>query len=230
MAGPVTTRGAPGSERPPSTHSGASSGAHSGKRERRCVVSRAVLPQDALIRVVVGPDGVLTPDLAGRLPGRGAWVEATRAAVETAARKGLFAKSFQRSVRVPETFASQIEGLLEARCLSLVGLARRAGEVSLGFDQVRAALKASRPAYLLQARDGAAGGREKVLKLARAAYGDVPVAGCFLAADMGKVLGRGATAHVALARGAAATRFASEIGRLAGFRPLIPSSWTICDD
>ncbi len=179
---------------------------------------------------MIGPDGDVVADLAGRLPGRGAWVEADRSAVETAARKGLFAKSFQRAVRTPENFATHIDALLEARCLNLIGLARRAGEVAAGFDQVRAALKENRPAYLLHARDSAAGGREKLLRLAAAIYGDVPVAGCFLAADMGKMLGRGATAHVALARGAAATRFESEIGRLAGFRPLLPVSWTLCDD
>ena len=38
-----------------------------------------------LVRFVAGPDGQVTPDLARKLPGRGLWVAASRAAVETAA-------------------------------------------------------------------------------------------------------------------------------------------------
>ena len=53
--------------------------------ERLCVATRLVKPVDELIRFVVSPDGVLTPDLKRKLPGRGVWVTATRAAVEEAA-------------------------------------------------------------------------------------------------------------------------------------------------
>ena len=45
---------------------------------RTCVVTRAELPQADLIRFVADPDGVIVPDLAQRLPGRGVWVTASR--------------------------------------------------------------------------------------------------------------------------------------------------------
>ena len=41
--------------------------------ERRCVATGASGPTEDLIRFVADPDGVLTPDLAERLPGRGVW-------------------------------------------------------------------------------------------------------------------------------------------------------------
>jgi predicted RNA-binding protein YlxR (DUF448 family) len=65
---------------------------HSGERAaadgpvRLCAVSRSQKAPEDLIRFVLGPDGTIVPDLARRLPGRGVWVEATRAAVATAAR------------------------------------------------------------------------------------------------------------------------------------------------
>ena len=46
-----------------------------------------------LIRFVAGPDGVVAPDLARKLPGRGLWVAADRASVETAAKKNLFSRA-----------------------------------------------------------------------------------------------------------------------------------------
>jgi len=52
--------------------------------DRKCIATGEVRPKAELIRFVVGPDDQLVPDLAGKLPGRGIWVTATRAALETA--------------------------------------------------------------------------------------------------------------------------------------------------
>ena len=50
-------------------------------RERRCVATGETLPEQRLIRFALGPDGALHPDLAAKLPGRGAWVSASRTAI-----------------------------------------------------------------------------------------------------------------------------------------------------
>ncbi len=194
-------------------------------RERRCVVAREVLPEARLVRVAFGPDDDVVADVAAKLPGRGAWVEATRAAVDTAVRKNLFTRSAGRPVKTPADLADRIEERLAARCLDFLGLARRAGEVVAGFDKVRALVKESAPAHLVEARDGAADGREKIVRLARAAWGDVPVAGCFTAAELGAALGRDAVGHAALLKGGAAARFAADIARLGGFRDIVPGAW-----
>jgi hypothetical protein len=43
-------------------------------QERKCLVTGARLEPDQLIRFVKGPDGRVVPDVAAKLPGRGAWV------------------------------------------------------------------------------------------------------------------------------------------------------------
>lgn len=196
-----------------------------GGRERLCIVSREVTPEQRLIRFVVAPDGTLTPDLAAKLPGRGVWVEARRETVETAVKKGLFARSVRRPVVAPPDLADRLEALLEARCLAQLGLAKRAGQLVSGFDQVRALLKSRRPAYMIEASDGAADGRVKLTQLARAAWGGAPLAGAFTMNALGEALGRGPVAHVAVEEGPAARRFAGEFKRLSGFRPETPAEW-----
>ena len=62
-------------------------------RERRDVVSGEVMDEARLIRFVAGPDGVVAPDLAAKLPGRGVWVAADRASVQAAVKRNLFARS-----------------------------------------------------------------------------------------------------------------------------------------
>jgi uncharacterized protein len=179
---------------------------------RRCVVTRSVLPKERLLRFVVGPDASLVIDLEGDLPGRGIWLQARRNVVETACAKGSFAKAARQPVTVPEGLPDRVAALARRRCLDLVGLARRAGQVASGFEQVRAMLRDGRAGALLAAVDGSEGGRGKMTGLAR----DVPLVELFTALELGAALGREQAVHVALARGKLAQRLVAEAQRLAG--------------
>src|SRR5690606_16912226 len=94
------------------------------------------------------PDGAIVPDIASKLPGRGAWVRADKASIEQAAKKGAFARAFKTSVKVPDDLAERTEALLARRCLDLLGLMRRAGAVAIGATQVEQAVR-SRPLLML---------------------------------------------------------------------------------
>ena len=117
-------------------------------RERRDIVTGEVCEEARLIRFVAGPDGVVTPDLARKLPGRGLWVAADRASVETAAAKNLFARAAKSKLAAPADLADQVERLLSQRLLSALGLARKAGELTFGFERVLAAIGAGKAAWL----------------------------------------------------------------------------------
>jgi predicted RNA-binding protein YlxR (DUF448 family)/ribosomal protein L7Ae-like RNA K-turn-binding protein len=181
---------------------------------RRCLVTRRTLPKARLIRFVVDPAGNLVPDLDGKLPGRGMWLQARRDVVETACAKGSFARAAERPVTVPAGLAERVAGLLARRCLDLLGLARRAGGIAAGFEQAREWLRAGRAAALVEATDAAEGGRGKMAGAAR----EVPLVELFTAAELGAALGRDNAVHVALARGRLARRFVADALRLAGFR------------
>ena len=68
---------------------------HDGKGAglRLCAATREALDPGELIRFVADPDGAIVPDLARRLPGRGVWVKASKAAVAQAVKGNVFAKS-----------------------------------------------------------------------------------------------------------------------------------------
>ncbi|MEI9891635.1 MAG: DUF448 domain-containing protein [Caulobacteraceae bacterium] len=50
------------------------------------------MPEERLVRFVAGPEGVVVPDVARKLPGRGLWVAANREAVDQAAGRRLLAR------------------------------------------------------------------------------------------------------------------------------------------
>jgi uncharacterized protein len=195
-------------------------------RERRCIVSHEALPDAKLIRFALAPDGRVVPDVAAKLPGRGAWVRADRASVDAAARKQMFARAFKCEARAPETLAEQTEALLARRCLDQLGLMRRAGAVAFGATQVDGAVRGKPALMLIEAADGAGEGREKLMSLHIGLWGAPPPAvGCFDAADLGVALGRDRVIHACLLQERLATGWAADIGRLAGFRTIVPSSW-----
>jgi predicted RNA-binding protein YlxR (DUF448 family) len=168
-----------------------------------------------MIRFVIGPDGVVVPDIEARLPGRGIWLSAARDMVNTAVAKNLFAKAFRRKVTVPADFADQIASLLTRRCLERIGLARRAGQAMTGFEKVRGELKAGRGAVILAAADGAADGREKIRALAPA----LPLVAVLRSDELGSAFGRNHAVHAVLTAGRLADGLKIDAARLAGMRP-----------
>ena len=196
------------------------------ERERRCIVSQEVLPDARLIRFALSPDGVVTPDVAAKLPGRGAWVRADHTSLEMAAKKGAFARAFKAEVKVPSDLAALTETLLARRCLAQLGLARRAGALAMGATQVEDAIRGKRAFILIEASDGAAEGREKLMSLHIGLWGRPPAAvGCFESADLGVALGRERVIHACLLQEPMAPGWAADISRLAGFRTIVPTSW-----
>jgi hypothetical protein len=194
-------------------------------RERRDIVTGSVMDEARLIRFVAGPDGAVIPDLGRRLPGRGLWVAADRASVETAGRKGLFSRAAKRRLTAPADLASQVEALLMRRLLSGLGLARKAGELIFGFEKVRMAVAEGKVAFLVEALDGAADGRRKIKGAFHHAPRPPKLIGLFTSEEMGLALGGENVIHTAFLAGRGAEGWASDIERLAGFRPLFPESW-----
>lgn len=144
--------------------------------ERTCAVTRAHRQPEDLIRFVRSPDGIIVPDLATRLPGRGVWVSLDRGAVEAAARQNVFARSLKRQVSVPEDLAGQVERLLRRRCQEALAIANKAGLVVAGFAKVEAALDKGIVLALVHASDAAEDGQGKLdRKFAAIAASNRPV-------------------------------------------------------
>lgn len=194
-------------------------------RERRDLATGEVMGEEAMIRFVAGPGGVVTPDLARKLPGRGLWVAANRASVDLAAKKGLFARSAKAKLTAPADLSDQVDALLHARVLNGLGLAKRAGDLISGFEKVAAALGSGKAAWLVEASDGAPDGRRKIQNAARKSPKPPRLLGVYTAMELGLALGGENVIHTAFLAGRGADRWTLDVMRLSGFRPLLPESW-----
>jgi predicted RNA-binding protein YlxR (DUF448 family) len=185
--------------------------------ERKCIVTGESQPKGGLIRFVVGPEDQVVPDLLGRLPGRGFYVSATRAALEKAVKKGLFARAARMQVKVPDGLVTEIEDQLARRVVDLISLARKAGDAVMGFEKVKDWLEKGQAVVLIQASDGSERGKTKL----HAPPGDESFIGCLTARELGLSFGREHAIHGALASGGLTPRVVEEAAKLAGLREQI---------
>lgn len=192
--------------------------------ERRCLVTGETGPKAGLVRFVVGPDGQVVPDVAGKLPGRGMYVTASRPIFEQA-KAGQFARAAKAPVLVPDDLAGEVERLLAVRVVDLVSLARKGGLAIAGFEKVKEALALAgegggkrawrQVRVLLQASDGSERGKAKLWTPEGARYFS-----CLSAEELGRAFGRQTVIHAALASGALADRVVEEAAKLRGLREL----------
>lgn len=193
--------------------------------ERRCIATGESGATGRLIRFALSPEGDVVPDLAARLPGRGAWLAAERELVERAVKKRLFARAFRAQVNVAGDLPDRLEALLAERMVALIGLARKAGQAITGAEKVRARIRSGAAGVLVQARDGAAGGRRRMAALARAAgEGRIGVVELLDSPELGLAFGREFAIHAALDAGGFAARLMAEARRLSGFREAPPDA------
>ena len=209
---PETPAGSTPPEAPEEEH--AESGQSEQGPNRRCIVRGESLPVAGLVRFVIGPGDVVVPDIDARLPGRGLWLSAERAMIETAASKRMFAKAARGNVSVAADLADIVADLLKRRCLNYLGLARRAGLVAAGAEKVRAQIATGRTAALFEAADGSPQERRKFVALVP----DVPMVDFFTGAELGAALGRDTAVHVALLSGRLTATLLEDAARYNGVR------------
>ncbi|CAN0484256.1 unnamed protein product, partial [Phaeothamnion confervicola] len=135
--------------------------------ERFCALTRSLLPVSAMVRFVVGPAGEVVPDVKRKLPGRGIWIAATRASIDEAVKRNVFARGFKRDVKVVPGLADETERLLARAALDALAMAGKAGQVVGGFAKVEAALARDDVLALIHASDAAEDGKRKLMAAIR---------------------------------------------------------------
>jgi predicted RNA-binding protein YlxR (DUF448 family) len=191
------------------------------------VLSGEKAPKEALIRLAIGPDGTVAPDVRAKAGGRGAWIGVDRVALETAIAKGKLKNALARtfktaSIIIPDDLPQRIQDALERAALDRLGLEARAGTLVTGAERIAEAARKGTVGLLIHARDAAADGTRKLdqaLRVGLEAEGS-DVRGLVIPASraiLSMALGRENVVHIALIAPAAAARVSSAVSRWRGF-------------
>jgi predicted RNA-binding protein YlxR (DUF448 family) len=194
---------------------------------RTCILSRRTAGRDELIRLALGPDGIVAPDVRARAPGRGAWIGVDRLALDAANAKGKLKGALARAyktneIAVPENLGERIEAALRQATLDRLGLEARAGNLILGSEKIEAAARRGAAHLLLHAADASEEGRRKLdqaWRVGREEEGSgrqglvLPVERAILSL----ALGRENVVHAAIIDRAAAARVSHALDRWRAF-------------
>jgi len=186
---------------------------------RRCILSGAHEEQGELIRLALGPDGCVLPDLQARAPGRGAWISPNRTLIREALAKGrmkgALARAFKgEKAQAPDDLDVRIETGLARLFFDRLGLEMRAGQLIYGTARIEAALRSGQAHLVLHANDAALDGSAKLDRLAYdVPHHIVPAT----RAQISMALGRENIVHAALIGRASAERVQAVLTRWAAF-------------
>ena len=195
--------------------------------ERTCILTRRKGTKEELIRLALGPDGVVAPDPRARAPGRGAWIGVARAELDGANAKGRLKGALQRAfksndVQVPADLGERIEQALRQTALDRLGMEARASNLINGADKVEAAARAGKVHLLLHAADASEDGRKRLdqaWRVGNDGRGTLTQGVIFPEPRtiLSLALGRENVVHVALIDAAAASRVSLALARWRAF-------------
>ncbi len=187
--------------------------------ERTCVLTRRKGTRDKLIRLALGPDGSVAPDVRARAPGRGAWISVGKAQLAEAVANGRLKGALQRAFKtgaleVPPDLADRTADALRQAVLDRLGMEARSGNLANGADRVETAARAGKVHLLVHAADAGEDGRKKLDQAWRVGGGQPR--GVIIPADrtiLSLALGRENVVHLALIEPAAAARVSQALAR-----------------
>ncbi len=195
--------------------------------ERTCILTRRKGAKDEFIRLAVGQDGIVAPDVRARAPGRGAWIGVSRGELDAANAKGKLKAALQRAfktnaVTVPDDLGARTEAALRQYALDRLGMEARASNLINGAEKVETAARSGKVHLLLHAGDAGEDGRRSLDQAWRVGGGGqwemtqgmiFPESRTILS----MALGRENVVHVALTDPAAASRVAHALARWLAF-------------
>ena len=189
--------------------------------ERTCALSRELKPVAEMIRFVIGPGGEVVADVKRKLPGRGIWITGTRAALEEAVKRNVFARGFRRDVRTAD-LAARVEPLLERAALDALAIVAKAGLAVAGFAKVEAAIEQDDVVALIHAADAAGDGTRKLdavlhRKMPEKSH-EISIITLLTGAQLDLALHRPNVVHAALLAGPGSGTFLARAARLQRFR------------
>jgi len=190
---------------------------------RSCVLTRDRASCDALVRLALGPDGQVHPDVRAKAPGRGAWIGVPRAELEVALAKGKLRGALARAFKtsefvVADDLPSRIEAALERSALDRLGLEARAGYLLTGSERIEQSARSGKLRALYHAADAGDDGMRRLAQAWRVGSDTegsqlrglaLPVARTILS----MALGRENVVHIGVTDGAAARRLSEALGR-----------------
>lgn len=165
---------------------------------RKCVISGKILPKDELLRFVLLKDGTVVPDFNKKLDGHGFYLSNSKKLLsELAAKPNPLNKILHTKTIINADLPQIVEKILHKRGLDALNLARKAGNLVLGFEKVKDTVAKGKVAFVIEAVDAGDDGKQKITAMTK----DLDAFALYDVADLSRALNRENTVYLAIKTG-----------------------------
>lgn len=182
--------------------------------QRTCISCRETTEKKQLVRYVLDPQSRVLVDYRQKLPGRGVYTCFSHSCIEMAVKRQGFKRGFKHDCYPVDTkeLNGQLRLAVEQKIINLIGMARKAGEVSSGSNAVIDLLKKPQlPALVLVTEDISASIGDKICSLADRK--NIHHVRMFSKMKIGHLLGKDERSAIAFEKGALASTLKFELQR-----------------
>ena len=134
---------------------------------RKCIITGEVKPKSELLRFTVLPDNSLIPDFNKKLGGKGVYFSNSKRLIEETFKTVKIGKVLHKPVKFDQDLAQVVEKLLAAKGLEVLNLARKSGNLILGFEKIKEQIIKNKVAFVVEAADAGADGKQKMSELCK---------------------------------------------------------------
>ena len=178
---------------------------HNHKNRRRagevgiktCFVTKQSFPRSEMLRFVSAPGRQIVFDVAEKLPGHGFWLKADKDLLHQAVTKRIFYKAAKGTVLIPDDLEDKVVALMKGRCLNLLSLCRKAGQLVWGAEAVKQAVSDGKVALLFRAEDASDREGQKIYR----PEDPFPVYAFFGRSELGQITGIPEVVNLAVLNG-----------------------------
>ncbi len=108
--------------------------------DKKNFLDRDDLNEDEFIKISLSPGNVLIPDLYNDLPGRSVWLPASKSIIADILKKDELKTYFGIPDLLTSNFSILVERILKKKILNSVSLTKKAGNLVIGIDAIKAQL------------------------------------------------------------------------------------------
>ena len=174
----------------------------------KCALSGEILDREKLIKFVISPDNDLIADIFDKIDVSGIFIKAEKKSVKKAIEEGLFAKLFNKDIKISNDIVEQIEKGLKTQISGMISLANKSGNLIRGFDKIKMAVKKNKIEFMISAKDGSKAGKDKIKT------NEIKQFEIFIIDELNRILAKENVVHIALVKSKIATNLRKLIEKL----------------
>lgn len=165
---------------------------------RKCVFSGKILPKEQLLRFVLLKDGTIIPDFNKKIDGHGFYLQNSKKLLqELSAKTNPLNKILHTKTIMNENLPQIVEQILYKKGMDSLNLARKAGDLIMGFEKVRDTIIKGKVSFVIEAADAGEDGKTKIAAMSQ----DLEKFTLYNVASLSDALKRENTVYLAVKQG-----------------------------